>query len=175
MSAPSKLIVGLGNPGRKYAKTRHNLGRMIIDKLAKNAQVQWENEGEDEIALIDNVLLYKPGAFMNVVGDSVNAKVQIHNIPTSEILTISDDMDLEFGRSKYIYKEGGHGGHKGLESVFAKVGSRNINRLRVGIGRPPSNMLPSEFVLAPFRNDEIIELPNIIDEAVDKIRTNFYD
>lgn len=131
-----RLIVGLGNPGKKYAKSKHNIGYMAIDAFAKINKIKFSKETkfQGEIASLDETLLLKPKTFMNLSGVSVRAVQQFYKIPVDDILVISDDTDLPFGKIR-LREKGGSGGHNGLKSILEQLGSDNFRRLRIGVDR----------------------------------------
>ncbi|MEW6724232.1 MAG: aminoacyl-tRNA hydrolase [Bacillota bacterium] len=132
-----RLIVGLGNPGEKYRTTRHNIGFMVVDRLARERGLAWRRgfEGLYCNATGENLVLLKPQTFMNLSGRSVLAAANWWRIAPGEILVVYDDLDLEPGRIR-LRTKGGSGGHKGVKSVIACLGTEEFYRLRVGIGRP---------------------------------------
>lgn len=153
-----KLIVGLGNPGKEYAGHRHNLGFRCINHLAKahgigvakrHCQAQ---AGTGRIAGVP-VALAKPRTFMNLSGESVRLLMQRYKAKREDLVVIHDDLDLPPGRIRF-YANGGPGGHKGVESVIAALGSRDFVRIRVGVGRPPPGMDPVDYVLLDFSPTE---------------------
>ena len=152
-----KLVVGLGNPGRRYAETRHNAGFMVADRLlaASDLPASFRSGFDGEFARarfeeIDAVLL-KPQTFMNRSGRSVRVAADHFQVEPGEMLVIHDDVDLDFGTVR-VKRGGGSGGHRGLESCIAELGSRDFDRVRVGIGRPEADAEESvtDYVLGPF-------------------------
>ena len=163
-----KLIVGLGNPGSQYALTRHNIGFMIIDKLASKYGISLSDKkkyllGEGKI---DNerVVLVKPQTFMNLSGEAVKPVFSSRNVDLEDLIIIHDDIDLEFARIK-IKVDGGHGGHNGIRSIASHLGSRDFARVRVGIGRSMQGEDVSNYVLSPFSKDEKVKLDALIERA----------
>lgn len=167
-----KLIVGLGNPGRIYAGSRHNIGFSVVKSLAKKCRfsfrrdprtfslsVKGRREGED-------IVLAMPQAFMNVSGQAVGALCKKHRIDIENMLVVCDDMDLEFGRLR-IRPKGSSGGHRGLVSIIGVLGENTFCRLRIGIGRPSQALDAAGFVLSPFTKQERAELDGVIDAAAD--------
>jgi len=148
------LIVGLGNPGATYHATRHNIGFETIDEIAKSVEAGWRDDRKRSLiarAVIDecNTVLLKPQTFMNLSGTAVSACARKHGIPPQSIIVIHDDIDLELGRVR-VKLGGGDGGHKGVRSVSQSLGSKVFMRVRLGIGRPPSNKNAEEYVLEKF-------------------------
>lgn len=170
------VIVGLGNPGLKYKKTRHNVGFMFIDEVAKSNQVTFSlNKNlQCEIAEIyinkEKHFLIKPTTFMNLSGDSVYKVLNYYNIDKDDLIVIYDDMDLNVGQIR-IRKNGSAGGHNGMKSIINNLNSQDFKRIRIGIGKPEYNSI--DFVLGQFSKNEeemirkAIELaPNIIDDFI---------
>ncbi|XP_021854301.1 peptidyl-tRNA hydrolase, mitochondrial isoform X2 [Spinacia oleracea] len=157
------LLVGLGNPGKKYNGTRHNVGFEMVDTIAEAEGISMSSVsfkasfGKGYIGKVP-VILSKPQTFMNVSGESVGPMVSYYKIPLNQVLVIYDDLDLSFARLRLLPK-GGHGGHNGMRSVIDHFkGNRDFPRLRIGIGRPPGKMDAANFVLRPFSKQEREEL-----------------
>lgn len=149
------LIVGLGNPGKKYAATRHNVGFEMVDTIAEAEGISMTTVsfkalfGKGFIGDVP-VILAKPQTYMNSSGESVGAIVSYYKIPLKQVLVIFDDLDLPFAKLRLLPK-GGHGGHNGMKSVINHFkGNTGFPRLRIGIGRPPGKMDPVAFVLHTF-------------------------
>lgn len=161
-----KILVGLGNPGEKYAKTRHNLGFMIVDRLAKRFGVEVNKRrfrslvGKIPLA-DDGLILVKPLTYMNRSGLSVKGVLEHYACSTDSLMVICDDLNLPLGKLR-IRKKGSSGGHKGLESIISSLDSTEFPRLRIGLGLPPQG-LASGYVLAPFSKEE----KGVIDEALE--------
>lgn len=165
-----KLIVGLGNPGEGYSKTRHNIGFMAIDKLADkyNATFQLETKFKGMIASANingkKTLLLKPMTFMNLSGESIIKVVQFYKIDIEDIIIISDDLDSHLGRVR-IREKGSAGGHNGLKSVVNHLKTEDYKRIKVGIDRHPQ--IPViDWVLKKFTNDELASLEPSFDNVV---------
>ncbi|MDP1809171.1 MAG: aminoacyl-tRNA hydrolase [Actinomycetota bacterium] len=164
------LIVGLGNPGDPYLDTRHNVGHMVIDRLC--ALLKIEPAGGERIAVARTVLegkriaLIKPATFMNTSGPRVKAALEKFNVLPANLIIIHDDLDLDFAKVR-VKQGGGTGGHRGLNSVIASLGADEFSRIRIGIGRPPGRMDPSDFVLSPFSPKEWPEMEIALAEAAD--------
>jgi PTH1 family peptidyl-tRNA hydrolase len=147
-----KLVVGLGNPGEKYAKNRHNVGFMVIDEILKQyvAGPQFNKKFDAIVYSLDkNRLLVKPQTFMNASGRAVNRIVNFYKVKPQGLLVVHDDVDLEFGEIKHQFGRGA-AGHKGVESVIEALGSDQFNRVRVGVGRPTGPIEVDDFVLQNF-------------------------
>lgn len=159
-----RLIVGLGNPGEEYAHTRHNAGFDTIDLLADQWKATyWKNKGGALVAEVkpaclggEKVALVKPQSFMNLSGAPVSNLMKEYGSTIEEVIVIHDDLDLAPGTIR-VKHGGGHAGHNGLRSIIDKTGSREFDRVRVGIGRPPGKMPVVDFVLATPRKDAQIE------------------
>ncbi|MEE6169417.1 MULTISPECIES: aminoacyl-tRNA hydrolase [unclassified Mycolicibacterium] len=166
------LVVGLGNPGPVYAKTRHNLGFMVADLLAgrMGSAFKVHKKSGAEVAtgrLGDrSVVLAKPRTYMNESGRQVGPLAKFYSIPPADIVVIHDELDIDFGRIR-LKLGGGEGGHNGLRSVAAALGTKDFQRVRVGIGRPPGRQDAAAFVLDPFNAVERKEVPTICEQAAD--------
>ncbi|HPX96216.1 MAG TPA: aminoacyl-tRNA hydrolase [Brevefilum fermentans] len=169
------LIVGLGNPGPDYHHNRHNVGFMAIDALACTLDISIARVERNALVgkgLLDDqrVILAKPQTFMNKSGQAVASLARFYKIPVDQILVVYDDLDLPFG-SLRLRPGGGTGGHKGMDSIMNRLGTREFPRLRVGIGRPPGRMDPADFVLHDFDPPQQELLPQVLDRAVQAMRT----
>jgi PTH1 family peptidyl-tRNA hydrolase len=169
------LIVGLGNPGREYAGNRHNVGFQIADRVAAAHQLSFSKiQHQAMIAagrLRDHrVVIARPQTFMNESGRAVSALLNFYKIPLERLIVIFDDLDLPFGALR-LRSDGGAGGHNGMRSIIGQLGTNQYARLRVGIGRPPGRMDPAAFVLQDFGRDEALELPGLLDRAVQAVET----
>ena len=169
-----KLVAGLGNPGPRYAGTRHNVGFLVVDQLARRwaASVdkyerRWEAQlGEGHYA-DERVLLLKPQTYMNLSGESVAKLTRFFKIPSQRVLVVYDDLDLPLARLR-LRPDGGAGGHKGIRSIIERLGTQAFPRLRVGIGRPVHGD-PVDFVLQDFTADEWTDVEAALDRAVEAI------
>ena len=166
------LICGLGNPGKDYINTRHNIGFNLIDKLSnfyKFSQFKKDSKKEVLKGIINNqlCLLMKPQKFMNLSGRPIQEVVNFYKIDKEKIYVIHDDLDLELGKVKLKFG-GGNGGHNGLSNIDEMIGN-NYNRIRIGINHPGSKNLVSNYVLNKFTKDEL----NYIEKKLDKITDNF--
>ncbi len=150
-----KLIVGLGNPGRKYKKTRHNIGFYLLDNYLNKPKWSKKFNSEYVEMLINNkkVIFIKPQTYMNLSGNSVKMFVDYYKISLEDVLIIQDDKDLEFGKTR-IKKDSSSGGHNGIESIIKSLGSQNFNRLKIGVGAQYS-ISTADFVLSNFSKIEI--------------------
>ena len=169
-----KLIVGLGNPGRQYSLTRHNIGFIVIDYLAGKLGINVDKikfkslVGEGCLGM-ERVVLVKPQTYMNLSGEAVLDMVRWYKLEPSDMLVIYDDMDLPAGKLRLRIK-GSAGGHNGMKSIIYLVGSDEIPRLRVGIGRPINEHMESvDFVLGKFSEEEIKIMSTAVEKAVEAV------
>ncbi|AXP39427.1 aminoacyl-tRNA hydrolase [Haemophilus influenzae] len=176
-----KLIVGLGNPGEKYADTRHNAGEWLIERLARrfNVSLNPENKffGKTARTLLNGkeVRLLVPTTFMNLSGKAVGALASFYRIKPEEILVIHDELDLPPGTAK-LKQGGGHGGHNGLKDIVAQLGNNNnFYRLRIGIGHPGHRDLVAGYVLNKPSPADRDALEKVLDEATDCVEIIFKD
>ena len=177
-----KCILGLGNPGRKYALTRHNVGFMVVDRLARRLGVSFYDRSMNDVALASvnprdydinrgqelfrepiQVILAKPKTYMNRSGIAVQEILGDFPLTIRDILVVHDDMDLAFGKIRFKYN-GSSGGHKGIQSIIDTLNDNGFPRLKIGIGRPESGVDPVEYVLSPFDDEESLSL--VLDTAV---------
>ena len=163
-----RVIFGLGNPGKDYEQSRHNVGFGVIDKLSQKHRIKLNKYsyqawiGEGEIGK-EQVFLVKPLTFVNAAGISLFQIKQEHETSLEDIMVISDDVDLELGKLR-LARKGGDGGHKGLRSIIEFLGTEEFPRLRIGIGRPQQKIELKEYVLGEFTSRE----KKIIEEAISK-------
>lgn len=182
-SAPDSpvLIVGLGNPGPQYAGTRHNAGVLVIEELLDRAtpvpaQLSAHKRTNTEVAELAagrllparRVVLARTRGYMNVSGVPVKALADYFGVPAGDIYVVYDELDLDLGAVK-LRPGGGDHGHNGLRSVSKSLGTREYNKLAVGIGRPPGRMAPADYVLKPFSRREAEELPIVAADAADEL------
>jgi len=170
--SPPILVVGLGNPGPSYARTRHNVGFMVIDLLAERigSAFKLHKKSGADVATGRlsgrSVVLARPRCYMNESGRQVGPLGKFYSVPTDGVVVIHDDLDLDFGRIR-LKQGGGEGGHNGLRSIATVLGSKDFQRVRLGIGRPPGRQDPAAFVLQAFSTRERDELPTICEQAAD--------
>ena len=169
------LIVGLGNPGREYATTRHNVGFRAVDRLAERWRATWKTEKkfQSRMARVDQdarrCLLCEPQTYMNLSGEAVGAVMNFYRLTPERLLVVVDDADLPFGEIR-MRAEGSSGGHHGLESIEAHLGTRQYPRLRIGIGREANAAREiSGYVLGPFRAGDTELLDKVLTRARDQI------
>lgn len=153
------LLAGLGNPGSKYAGTRHNIGFMMLDYLASRYNLTFVNS-KYEASQVKTVLweepfiLLKPETYMNLSGTAVAGMANFYKIESEKIIVVHDDLDLELGRIR-ISTGGGDGGHKGIRSIISAIGTKDFSRVRIGVGRPALPIPPEKYVLSNFAADEL--------------------
>jgi PTH1 family peptidyl-tRNA hydrolase len=170
-----RLVVGLGNPGAKYAATRHNIGFRVVERLAAEYDIDIHREkfnavyGRGRVEGVE-VVLAKPMAYMNLSGPPIRSLAEFFRISLQAVVIVHDDIDLDYGRLK-IKEKGGHGGHNGIRSVINAFGGGDFSRLRVGIGRSGAGAQVADYVLDQFTRDEAAELPHIIERARDAVVT----
>ncbi|MGV9819561.1 aminoacyl-tRNA hydrolase [Nocardia xishanensis] len=168
------LVVGLGNPGPEYERTRHNVGFLVADVLAERVGGRFavhKKSGADLLqARLDGrqVLLAKPRSYMNLSGRPVAALARFFSVPPTEVIVVHDELDLPFGAVK-LKRGGGEGGHNGLRSISSALTTKDYVRTRIGIGRPPGRQDPADFVLKPFSAPERKEVPVIVEQAADAV------
>lgn len=170
-----RLVVGLGNPGNTYQRTRHNVGFMVLDQIAEAFSIALVKQKFDTVfgrGSIDGVevVLAKPMAFMNRSGPQVQKIARYYRILSEDMLVVHDDIDLAFGRIK-IKEKGGDGGHKGVRSIIDAFGGGDFVRLRIGVGRPEAGISAADYVLGKFSLKEKKVLHRIITEARDAVVT----
>lgn len=172
------LVAGLGNPGRKYRGTRHNIGFMVLDRLAERHRLRLsENkfDGQFDSGRLGGEKAYvlKPQTYMNRSGESVGKAARYHEIPADHVVVIHDDVDLELGRLA-VKIGGGHGGHNGLKSVADQLGSKGFLRVRCGVGRPEHGSV-TDFVLGKFEGGEQPVVERVVELACDAVETILRD
>jgi PTH1 family peptidyl-tRNA hydrolase len=167
-----KLVVGLGNPGEKYGKTRHNVGFMIVDALACQAGARFSKAKGALVAEArrddQSLLLVKSQLFMNNTGETLRRLKRERFLAPPDIIVVHDDMDLAFGRLR-IRTGGASGGHRGVASAIEGIEAQDFFRLKVGIGRPTEGEDPTDFVLSHFTSQERAALPLILEDAVEAL------
>jgi PTH1 family peptidyl-tRNA hydrolase len=169
------LIVGLGNPGREYKDNRHNVGFMLIDRLSVRLNARLTRM--QARALVGSVnyegnklILAKPQTYMNLSGQSIQGLARFYKVPLEYMIVAHDDLDLPFGAIR-IRPGGGPGGQKGVASAIERMGTKDFRRLRIGIGRPPGRMDPSDYVLQNFSQADLTLLSEILDRAAEAALT----
>lgn len=166
-----KCIVGLGNPGKKYENTRHNVGFMVIDALANRHGITLnKNKFKGQYAMEflegEKVILLKPQTYMNLSGESIRPLMEYYDISLEDLVVIYDDMDLPTGKIR-LRQKGGHGGHNGVRNTIDHLGTKEFQRIRIGIGRPVTRMTVIDYVLGTFQKEEQDDLKHSIERAAD--------
>lgn len=168
-----KVIVGLGNPGQEYSRTRHNVGFMALDALAAHlGMMNWKRKFEAEIAEgkigDESVLLVKPQTYMNLSGNAVGAILRWYKLEPEAVTAIYDDMDIPVGTAR-LKKRGSSGGHRGVESMLLNLGKEEFARVRIGVGRPLAGWQVIDHVLAKFSPADQEEIDRIIKALIPAI------
>jgi PTH1 family peptidyl-tRNA hydrolase len=169
------LIVGLGNPGREYRETRHNVGFMVMDRLAVKLNARFTRLQSKALVASATyqerkIILAKPQTFMNLSGQSVQGLIHFYKLPLTNILIAHDDLDLPPGTIR-IRPDGGSAGQKGMKSTIERLGTDEFPRLRMGIGRPPGQMQAPDYVLQDFSNGEMTIISETLNRAVEAALT----
>ena len=170
-----KFVIGLGNPGRGYAPTRHNLGFMLVDKVAERFGSRFRDfSGPALIGSLEvdgeEIVLLKPQTYVNASGLAVQKVVAEYGALPEQLLVAHDDADLEFGRIR-LKGEGGSGGHRGVESIIEAIGSRNFPRLRMGVGREFMRGELADYLLSPFHETELEGVEALLESGADAVET----
>ncbi|MGZ3604303.1 MAG: aminoacyl-tRNA hydrolase [Thermodesulfobacteriota bacterium] len=169
-----KIIVGLGNPGISYRMTRHNIGFLAVDRLAKADRTPIRTKRFKSLfgtGWIDSqqAVFVKPMTFMNRSGEAVKGVADFFGSTIEDLLVLHDDLDLPFGRLRFKQR-GGDGGHQGVRSIIDRMGGNNFLRLKIGIGRPPPGVDPADYVLEVFDRTEQPELDGILSQAAEAVK-----
>ncbi|MEI5909496.1 aminoacyl-tRNA hydrolase [Bacillus spongiae] len=162
-----KLIVGLGNPGSQFKDTRHNIGFEVIDELAKRHNVKLDqSKFKAQYSVIhvngQKIMLLKPLTYMNLSGESIRPMMDYFDVNNENLTVIYDDLDLPVGKIR-LRQKGSAGGHNGMKSTIAHLGTQQFNRIRIGINRPNNGMSVPNYVLGKFSKEESAELSHVID------------
>lgn len=168
------LIIGLGNPGRQYADTRHNIGFSVIDRLCKEMRISLSRMQSKALVGVGSlegcrVVVAKPQTFMNLSGQSVGGLVRFYKTPLEQVMIAHDDIDLPLGTLR-LRPGGGAAGQKGMVSIIQHLGTQEFARLRLGVGRPPGQMDPAAYVLQRFSTAELELVSIILDRGVAAVR-----
>ncbi|MBU6244646.1 MAG: aminoacyl-tRNA hydrolase [Actinomycetales bacterium] len=174
------LIAGLGNPGPQYAATRHNIGFLVTDELARRTGSRLARHkrahalaAEAKLGLPGanaSVVLAEPQSFMNASGGPVKALMQFYGVEVAQLIVVHDELDIAFDAIR-VKRGGGDGGHNGLKSIRQALGTGDFLRVRAGIGRPPGRQDPADFVLSPFGSGERAQVPLLVDRAADAVES----
>jgi len=169
-SSDAWLVVGLGNPGKEYVDTRHNIGQMVVEAWVSDARQRMARlKSFGSVATVSrspSIVVATTAGYMNISGPPTAAIAGFHSIPASQIIVVHDDLDLPFGQVRLKWG-GGHGGHNGLKSITTALHTPDFFRVRLGIGRPPGQKDPAKYVLDRFDKAQAAELPSFIDRAKD--------
>jgi len=170
-----KLIVGLGNPGKQYAKTRHNIGFEVIDELSSRFNIpldQSKHKGIYGMGFFkgEKVLLLKPLTYMNLSGESIRAVMDYYQIETEDLVVIYDDLDLPAGKIR-LRQKGSPGGHNGIKSTVAHLGTQQFNRIRIGIDRPEPGVFVPDYVLGTFTKQEQPVMQEAVKQSAEACET----
>lgn len=173
--SPTYLIVGLGNPGRQYQSSRHNIGFMLVSHLAEKLDIAFTRVQSKALVTKTNyqgssVILAKPQTYMNLSGHAVSPLVRFYKIQLDHLLVVYDDVDLPYGRIR-IRPSGGSAGQKGMQSIISQLGTQEFPRMRLGIGRPPGSKGAASYVLRDFSGEDADFLPPILDRGVEAVLT----
>lgn len=180
MSEAPYLVIGLGNPGPRYAGNRHNVGQLVADELADRMSTSFKAHkanaavAEGRLGVLPGgapgprVVLAKPLSFMNVSGGPVSSLAKFYKVPADRIIVVHDELDIDAGTIR-LKLGGGEGGHNGLRDITKAIGTKDYLRVRVGIGRPPGRMDPADFVLRDFSTTERRDLPMLVSDAADAV------
>ena len=171
-----KLVVGLGNPGKEYEKTRHNVGFMVVDRLCEKLNVKLDKskcKAIYGIAMVngDKVIIAKPQTYMNLSGTSVKSLMKFYNIETQDLIVVHDDLDLPVGKLR-LRMSGSSGGQRGMGNIIDLLGSKDINRIRVGISHD-KNYDTVDYVLGKFNKEDSLLINEMCDKAADAIIYSF--
>lgn len=172
------LIAGLGNPGSRYRDNRHNIGFMVVDRLSERTDIEIGRLQKKALVgtgwfVQKRIILVKPQTNMNLSGTSLGPLINYYKIPLPNLLVVYDEIDLPFGAIR-LRERGGSGGHNGMKSIIAVLGS-GFPRLRLGVGRPPGKMEPAAYVLQDFQKEELPVVEEIIERSVLAIETYLID
>jgi len=167
------LVLGLGNPGGQYARTRHNVGFLVADRLAERDGAVCDRKQLGALVARatlggEAAVIAKPTSFMNESGQPAASLRGYYKLTNRDVVVIHDDLELPFGEVQ-VKDGGGHGGHNGLRDLQRRLGGNDFLRVRVGIGRPPSNWDVADYVLAAFSAEEAHTLPDIVEQAADAV------
>jgi peptidyl-tRNA hydrolase, PTH1 family len=170
------LVVGLGNPGKEYARNRHNVGYMVADLLAQRIGAKFARHRRSLAEVAEGrlglggpkLVLTKPLTYMNLSGGPVAALAQFYKVPPDRVIAVHDELDIPYGQLR-VKCGGGEGGHNGLRDISKALGTKDYYRVRVGVGRPPGRMDTADYVLRDFSGAEKKELPFLIGDAADAV------
>jgi len=164
-----RLVALLGNPGRQYASTRHNVAWMVVPYLGVDPVTAWKEKFHGRFLKRGDTIILMPETYMNLSGRSVQAAATFFNVPAQEILVVHDDMETPFATLDVV-SGGGHRGNNGVRSIAQSLGTGDFSRLRVGVGRPPAGRKPGDWILERFTPDEEARLPDLLGAVAEAIR-----
>jgi PTH1 family peptidyl-tRNA hydrolase len=169
------LVVGLGNPGAHYERTRHNVGQMVVDELARRASATFKSQKTNARVAEGRIVpggprlvLAKPNTYMNVSGGPVAQLMRFYSLEPGRLIVVHDELDIPFDTIK-LKSGGGHGGHNGVRDIASALRSADFARVRVGVGRPPGRTEAADHVLSPFSAAERQVLPSLVSDAADAV------
>jgi len=169
-AAEPRVIVGLGNPGADYRETRHNLGHQVVERLAERFRARFRLRGPAHVAAVTwggtPLHLAKVVSFMNVSGPPVARLLRLLDATPAALVVVYDDLDLPFGTVR-VRQRGRHGGHHGMESILTTLGTQEVRRVKIGVGRPATRDEVVDWVLTPFSAEEQEALPGVLERAAD--------
>ena len=174
-----KIIVGLGNPGKEYVNTRHNLGFLVVDELSKELNIKVDKEklsgmmGQGKFGK-DKIILIKPLTYMNLSGDCVSKVINYYKADVNDLIVIYDDIDIDVGKIR-VKPSGSPGTHNGMKDITNKLSTKEFIRVRVGSGKPIHNEELKDYVLSPFSKDEKKMIEKSINDAKDAVITILKD
>ncbi|MEU4604106.1 aminoacyl-tRNA hydrolase [Kribbella sp. NPDC023972] len=174
------LVVGLGNPGPSYARTRHNVGHLVADELAARTGGRWKQHKQVRAEVIETrisgirTVLAKPRSYMNESGGPVSGLLKFFKVEPAGLLVVHDELDIDFGVLRVKFG-GGDNGHNGLKSIRKSLGTGEYYRVRFGVGRPPGRQNPADFVLNEFSSTERKDLPFAVDRTADAVESLLTD
>ena len=171
-----KLIVGLGNPGKRYANSRHNIGVVVAEVFAVEMGLSWRKSRDLMCYLVKTrrFVLVRPTIYMNESGESVRAMAAYYKIDPDDVLVIHDELDLPFGKIRLSFG-GAAAGHRGIESVMRGLATGDFARLRVGIGKPEGDIDAEKYVLTDFGSEERVKLPEVVAKCQEAIMSYLDD
>jgi PTH1 family peptidyl-tRNA hydrolase len=174
------LVVGLGNPGPSYARTRHNVGHLVADELAARTGGRWKQHKQVRAEVIETrisgirTVLAKPRSYMNESGGPVSGLLKFFKVEPAGLVVVHDELDIDFGVLRVKFG-GGDNGHNGLKSIRKSLGTGEYYRVRFGVGRPPGRQNPADFVLNEFSSTERKDLPFAVDRTADAVESLLTD
>ncbi|MFI8597779.1 aminoacyl-tRNA hydrolase [Rothia koreensis] len=173
--AETWLVMGLGNPGPQYVNTRHNVGQMVVDTLARSMQASFKRHKTGAVVVEGRlgiggprVVLAKSTGYMNTSGGPASALAKFYEVDPDHVIAVHDEIDIPFDTLK-LKQGGGEGGHNGLRDISKALGTKDYLRVRVGVGRPPGRMDTADYVLKNFSSAEAKQLPALLEDSADAV------